>query len=267
MIRLPGATAPWANAWEGTMRNRITAAIRGNLVAWLALFVALGGTSLAASHYVIDSTKQINPKVIKKLKGNRGARGAKGAAGAQGPAGPQGATGTINTANFFTRTESDGRYLAAGAQAADSAKLGGTPAADYTFGAGAQGGRWQALTDKGKEPSFLAIPDIGELGVECLTAPKAIAVSLTAEAENVFATWVSLPEKQPTKVESVFLATGKSLAQAFGPTENGSGAMIIQASTPTSSPSHQYATITLTVAVIEGECRFQANYTLATQTF
>ena len=46
------------------MLNRIVAGIRGNLVAWLALFVALGGTSLAASHYVINSTKQINPKVL-----------------------------------------------------------------------------------------------------------------------------------------------------------------------------------------------------------
>jgi hypothetical protein len=44
------------------MIHRIVAGIRGNLVAWLALFVALGGTSLAASHYVINSTKQINPR-------------------------------------------------------------------------------------------------------------------------------------------------------------------------------------------------------------
>lgn len=244
---------------------RIVAAVRGNLVAWLALFVALGGTSLAASHYVINSTKQINPKVIKKLKGSKGPRGA---AGLAGPAGPQGAAGTPGTTNVFSKTESDGRYLAAGATAADSAKLGGTPASEYTFGAGAQGGNWQALINKGKQPSFLAIPGIGELGLECTTSPtKAVAVSLTAEAENVFVAWESLPEKQPTRFESELVTEGKFLAQGFGPTENGSGAMIIQASTPTSSPSHQYATITLTSAVIEGECRFQANYTLATKTF
>jgi hypothetical protein len=33
--------------------HRTVTTIRRNLVAWLALFIALGGTSLAASHYII----------------------------------------------------------------------------------------------------------------------------------------------------------------------------------------------------------------------
>ena len=78
------------------MVRRILAAIRGNLVAWLALFVALGGTSLAASHYSINSIHQINPKVLNKLRGKvgkPGAPGAPGLAGAQGPVGAVGANG------------------------------------------------------------------------------------------------------------------------------------------------------------------------------
>jgi len=63
------------------------------VVACLALFVASTGTSIAASHYLITSTKQIKPSVIKALKGAKGPRGATGAQGAAGPTGEQGAAG------------------------------------------------------------------------------------------------------------------------------------------------------------------------------
>jgi hypothetical protein len=66
-----------------------------SLVAGLALFFALGGTALA-SRYLITSTSEIKPSVLKKLKGNTGLQGpagAQGAAGAQGPAGARGLTG------------------------------------------------------------------------------------------------------------------------------------------------------------------------------
>jgi len=70
-----------------------------NVVATLALVFAMSGGALAASHYLINSTKQINPKVLKKLKGNAGKtgptgpQGANGAAGGTGPPGSKGATG------------------------------------------------------------------------------------------------------------------------------------------------------------------------------
>jgi hypothetical protein len=64
-----------------------------NITATLALVFAMSGGALAANHYLINSTKQINPKVLKKLKGNAGTAGKTGATGATGATGPTGATG------------------------------------------------------------------------------------------------------------------------------------------------------------------------------
>jgi Collagen triple helix repeat (20 copies) len=64
-----------------------------NVVATLALLFAMSGGALAASHYLINSTRQINPKVLKKLRGSRGPKGPAGPAGAPGNTGARGETG------------------------------------------------------------------------------------------------------------------------------------------------------------------------------
>jgi hypothetical protein len=74
--------------------------VRRHHVALLALFVALGGTSIAAttlvprnsvgSRQVINGSLQradLSKRAVKLLKGNRGAPGAPGLRGAQGPTG------------------------------------------------------------------------------------------------------------------------------------------------------------------------------------
>ena len=79
--------------------------LRQHFVAYLALFVALGGTSVAASNALVPknsvgSAQVINGSLLKKdfkagqlPRGARGPAGARGAAGAAGPAGPAGAAG------------------------------------------------------------------------------------------------------------------------------------------------------------------------------
>jgi hypothetical protein len=62
-------------------------------IATLALVFAMTGGAYAANKFLITSTKQISPKVLKALKGAKGANGANGANGAQGATGPAGATG------------------------------------------------------------------------------------------------------------------------------------------------------------------------------
>ena len=88
--------------------------LRRNTIALLALFLALGGTTYAASTALIGKNTVASPQVVngslktkdlsaaarKALKGNRGlrglagAQGAKGATGAQGIQGIQGAAGS-----------------------------------------------------------------------------------------------------------------------------------------------------------------------------
>jgi hypothetical protein len=215
--------------------QRVIRAIRGNLVAWLALFVAMGGTSLAASHFVITSTKQIKPSVLKKLKGKQGARGAQGLQGVPGQAGP---AGTVNGAHF-------------------------------TEGEGSQGGRWQELVSGSSSLEFLAVPGIGEIAIKCNAATHSTGVKLTEiPSSTVFLTWGSYPTKQPIKMETdVLKADNPSLEQAFGATESGTGQMIIQASAGLTTSLHTFATITVSPSVTEGFCRFQANYTESQQQF
>jgi collagen type VII alpha len=77
-----------------------------NIAATLALFLAVGGgTALAARHYLIVSTSQIKPAVLRSLHGNRGYRGYRGYAGAVGLTGATGLPG----ASGFTSTLPTGK--------------------------------------------------------------------------------------------------------------------------------------------------------------
>jgi len=76
-----------ARTYRGRMFKRNRTITYANVTATLALVLAMSGGALAASHYLINSTSQLNPKVIKALKG------AAGVAGSQGPTGPPGKEG------------------------------------------------------------------------------------------------------------------------------------------------------------------------------
>jgi Collagen triple helix repeat (20 copies) len=64
-----------------------------NVAMTLALVFAMSGGAYAAKKYLITSTKQISPSVLKALQGKAGAAGAAGAQGPAGPAGPVGPQG------------------------------------------------------------------------------------------------------------------------------------------------------------------------------
>jgi hypothetical protein len=73
------------------LRRRLTYT---NVGVTLALFFSMSGGALAASHYLITSTKQIKPSVLSALKGKAGPAGPAGSAGAAGTSGAQGPQGS-----------------------------------------------------------------------------------------------------------------------------------------------------------------------------
>jgi hypothetical protein len=83
-----------------------------NVAATLALLFAMSGSAMAAKHYLLSSTKQISPALLKKLRGARGATGAPGAKGApgatgatghEGKAGNEGASASASLATAFVQ--------------------------------------------------------------------------------------------------------------------------------------------------------------------
>jgi hypothetical protein len=95
-----------------------------NVAATLALIFTMAGGALAASHYLITSTKQIKPSVLAQLRGHVvgqrgregprgrdgavGPRGEVGAAGSRGPAGTNGATGSKGATGLSGSTGQQG---------------------------------------------------------------------------------------------------------------------------------------------------------------
>ena len=89
------------------MGRAIIRLVQRNGIALVALFLALGGTTYAASTALIGTNTVASPQVVngslktidlskkarKALKGNRGLRGLRGSAGSQGAKGATGAQG------------------------------------------------------------------------------------------------------------------------------------------------------------------------------
>jgi hypothetical protein len=107
-----------------------------NVVATFALVFAMSGGALAAKHYLINSTSQINPKVIKSLKGNAGPAGPAGPAGGVGKEGPTGKEGGTG------KEGKEGKEGQSGAPGATSVvvRYGG----EETVATGAEGGSYAA---------------------------------------------------------------------------------------------------------------------------
>ncbi len=100
-------------------RSKLVRPSPAMLVAVFALVFAMAGTGIAASRYIITSTAQIKPNVLKRLRGltgkagpigRTGPTGSVGLAGPAGPAGglgPRGETGAPGQSGAFDGTPVD----------------------------------------------------------------------------------------------------------------------------------------------------------------
>ena len=84
------------------MRGMMRIPRPGTVLGMVAVVLALGGSAMAAGHYLITSKHQIAPKVLKSLRGAAGAAGRRGPIGPNGAAGASGATGAAGPANEQT---------------------------------------------------------------------------------------------------------------------------------------------------------------------
>jgi Collagen triple helix repeat (20 copies) len=95
------------------------------VIAGLALVFAMSGGAYAAKKYLITSTKQISPSVLKALQGRAGSGGVPGVAGAagvQGPAGPAGPVGPAGSGGAKGETGPGGAKGTTGAAGAAGVK-------------------------------------------------------------------------------------------------------------------------------------------------
>jgi collagen type VII alpha len=141
------------------------------VIASFALVFAMAGGAYAAKRYVITSTKQISPSVLKSLQGKAGANGANGA---QGPAGPAGAAGAAGAKGETGAAGADGTNGANGVSVASSVEPAGVncKAGGSKF-VGASGTTYACNGEKGKEGTF---------GGQTLPTGKTLKGTYAAEA-------------------------------------------------------------------------------------
>jgi hypothetical protein len=123
--------------------------LRRNTIAMLALFLALGGTTYAASTALIGNntvaspqvvngslkTKDLSAKARKALKGNRGLRGLQGAQGTQGAKGATGAQGIQGPAGPYPDVLASGKTIRGHYNMTNhAAALGEITGAEISFG-------------------------------------------------------------------------------------------------------------------------------------
>jgi len=200
------------------IRRRITYA---NVALTLALVFAMTGGAFAAKRYLITSTKQISPSVLKALTGKAGLagkegpagkNGVNGSAGAQGPQGPQGPEGKQGKEGKEGEEGAEGREGKEGKQGLKGEPW--TPNSVLPSGA-TETGTWAAQAAEGEEKlvniSFPVALSAGLDKEHVQIAPSAACTGSsehpTAEAGNL-CVYIGENLLEHAKLESIYTPTG-----------------------------------------------------------
>jgi hypothetical protein len=155
--------------------------IRQNVIALLALFLALGGTSFAAASYI--NGKQIKPHSIPKnrltnsaIAALHGARGTRGTPGDPGPTGARGPTGTRGTAGSKGATGAKGTK-------GDQGPTGASGPSGPSGATGPAGPSGSQHANNGTYPSFTQLANSVYLDGHC--GPSNVTIDLAGPGVNV----------------------------------------------------------------------------------
>ena len=163
------------------VRKRISYA---NIAATLAVLFAMTSGALAASKYIITSTKQIKPSVLAQIKGKNGAAGAQGAQGPAGPAGAQGGKGENGANGSNGSNGSDGKVGAAGPKGTTGAS--GVPGASGVTGPTGQTGFTKVLPSGATETGVWSVNQGGLPIEQLIWVPISFPIPLPGESANAF---------------------------------------------------------------------------------
>lgn len=226
-----------------SIRRRLTYA---NVLMTLVLLFAMSGGAYAAKRYLITSTKQISPSVLKQLRGKagpagpegkQGPAGANGKDGAQGPAGASGKEGANGVS--VTSTESKAKLGPCSEGGSEFKDAGGTTYAcngekgkegsPWTAGGTLPSGKtekgvWSATINKNFEGGLSGYASIS-FGIPLVSAPKVVYIT---EEEGSHAPECSGTAAEPQAAEGVLCVytTAQDLATSEAPEVTKAGAFL-----------------------------------------
>ena len=156
-----------------------------NVASLMALIFSMSGGALAARHYLIHSTNQISPKVLRKLKGapgEIGPIGPQGPTGLTGPKGPNGGRGEPAPSVLATGASETGDFSMRGSKEVGGGVLAEGLSFRIPLPAALGAGQVKVVTEPGKATVECPGPGLASKGLLCIYTTVGTEVGTPAVA-------------------------------------------------------------------------------------